>query len=134
MYEGFLGEVEILKTLTNYERSKIADALEMVKYPAGSTIIREGEPGTAFFILESGEAEVYKKGANEDKPVAKYKKGDYFGELALLNDAPRAATVIAVTEVKVASLGKEGFQRLLGPVESIMRRKEYESGVDPLAK
>lgn len=141
MYEGFLGEVDILKTLTSYERSKIADALETLKYPSGSTIIKEGEPGTAFFILESGEAEVYKKGSNGDKPVAKYKKGDYFGELALLNDAPRAATVIATTAVKVASLGKEGFQRLLGPVESIMRRKEYGSGdgtasggVDPLAK
>jgi cAMP-dependent protein kinase regulator len=141
MYEGFLGEVEILKTLTSYERSKIADALETQKYPSGSTIIREGEPGTNFFILENGEAEVYKKGTNEDKPVAKYKKGDYFGELALLNDAPRAASVVAVTDVKVASLGKEGFQRLLGPVESIMRRKEYGSGdgtasggVDPLAK
>lgn len=131
MYESFLGEVEILKTLTSYERSKIADALETMKYPAGSTIIKEGEPGTNFFILEAGEAEVYKN-ANGDKPVAKYKKGDYFGELALLNDAPRAASVVATTEVKVASLGKEGFQRLLGPVESIMRRKDY--GVDPLTK
>ena len=141
MYEGFLGEVKILETLTNYERSKIADALETQKYPAGSTIIVEGEPGTNFYILESGEAEAYKKGTNDDKPVAKYKKGDYFGELALLNDAPRAASVVAVTDVKVASLGKEGFQRLLGPVESIMRRKTYASGdgtasggVDPLAK
>jgi len=139
MYEGFLGEVEILKTLTPYERSKIADALETQRFPAGATIIAEGEPGTTFFILEAGDAEVFKKGT--DKPVAKYKKGDYFGELALLNDAPRAASVKAVSDVKVASLGKEGFQRLLGPVESIMRRKEYGSGdgtasdgVDPLAK
>jgi cAMP-dependent protein kinase regulator len=141
MYEGFLGEVEILETLTSYERSKIADALETQKYPSGSVIIKQGEPGTNFYILESGEAEAYKDGTNDDKPVAKYKKGDYFGELALLNDAPRAASVVAVTDVKVASLGKEGFQRLLGPVESIMRRKNYVSGdgtasggVDPLAK
>ena len=141
MYEGFLGEVKILETLTSYERSKIADALETQKYPSGSTIISEGEPGTNFYILESGEAEAYKKSTNDNKPVAKYKKGDYFGELALLNDAPRAASVVAITDVKVASLGKEGFQRLLGPVESIMRRKNYASGdgtasggVDPLAK
>jgi len=139
MYEGFLSEVEILKTLTPYERSKIADALETQRFPAGATIIAEGEPGTTFFILEAGDAEVFKKGS--DKPVARYKKGDYFGELALLNDAPRAASVKAVSDVKVASLGKEGFQRLLGPVESIMRRKEYgggdgtaSDGVDPLAK
>lgn len=137
MYEGFLEEVELLKTLTPYERSKIADALETKKYPPGTTIIKEGDVGESFYILESGEAEVYKRGV--DQPVKRYNKGDYFGELALLNDAPRAASVVSATEVKVATLGKNGFQRLLGPVEGIMRRndpsKRQESdSVDPLAK
>jgi cAMP-dependent protein kinase regulator len=53
-----------------------------------------------------------------------YGKGDYFGELALLEDKPRAASVISKSEVKVATLGKDGFQRLLGPVEGIMRRDD----------
>jgi cAMP-dependent protein kinase regulator len=68
--------------------------------------------------------------------VKQYAKGDYFGELALLNDAPRAASVVSKTEVKVATLGKDGFQRLLGPVESIMRRTKYEGveEIDPLHK
>ena len=136
MYESFLEEVPLLSTLTPYERSKIADALDTLKFPPGSTIIREGDPGDAFFILESGEAEVYKRGS--DKPVHSYKKGDYFGELALLNDAPRAASVVSTTEVKVATLGKSGFQRLLGPVEGIMRRndpsKQGTETVDPLSK
>ncbi|KAF2748300.1 camp-dependent protein kinase A regulatory subunit [Sporormia fimetaria CBS 119925] len=134
MYEGFLEEVELLSGLTKYERSKIADALETKKFPPGTTIIQEGDVGEAFYMLESGEAEVYKRGV--DKPVKRYKKGDYFGELALLNDAPRAASVVSTTEVKVATLGKNGFQRLLGPVEGIMRRndpsKEVHS-IDPLA-
>ena len=135
LYESFLEEVEILSTLTKYERSKIADALETQKYPAGTTIIKEGDVGEAFYLLESGEAEAYKFSA--DGPVKHYKKGDYFGELALLNDAPRAASVVSKTEVKVATLGKAAFQRLLGPVESIMRRTKYEAGVedvDPLHK
>ena len=135
LYESFLEEVEILSTLTKYERSKIADALDTKKYPAGTTIIKEGDAGEAFYLLESGEAEAYKVGT--DGPVKHYKKGDYFGELALLNDAPRAASVVSRTEVKVATLGKDGFQRLLGPVESIMRRTKYETGVediDPLHK
>jgi cAMP-dependent protein kinase regulator len=122
MYEHFLAEVPLLSTLNPYERSKIADALDTQKYPPGTTIIKEGEPGEAFFILESGEANVFKQGV--DKPVKEYKKGDYFGELALLNDAPRAASVVSKTEVKVATLGKDGFQRLLGPVEGIMRRND----------
>ncbi|MCJ1300227.1 hypothetical protein MMC08_003022 [Hypocenomyce scalaris] len=138
MYEAFLEEVPLLSTLQPYERSKIADALDTQKYPPGSTIIREGDPGEAFFILESGEAEVYKRDSGDGKALKKYKKGDYFGELALLNDAPRAASVISTTEVKVATLGKDGFQRLLGPVEGIMRRddpskREQEESVDPLS-
>lgn len=135
LYESFLEEVEILSTLTKYERSKIADALDTKKFPAGTTIIKEGDAGEAFYLLESGEAEAFKDGV--DGPVKHYKKGDYFGELALLNDAPRAASVVSKTEVKVATLGKDGFQRLLGPVESIMRRTKYETGVedvDPLHK
>lgn len=126
MYESFLEEVPLLSTLTLYERSKIADALNTQKFPAGSTIIREGDPGEAFFLLESGEAEAYKKDAGPN-PVKRYKKGDYFGELALLDDKPRAASVISKGEVKVATLGKDGFQRLLGPVEGIMRRNDYSS-------
>jgi len=134
LYESFLEEVPLLSTLTRYERSKIADALETQKYPAGTTIIKEGDAGEAFYLLESGEAEAFKTGTQN--PVKHYTKGDYFGELALLNDAPRAASVISKTEVKVATLGKDGFQRLLGPVESIMRRTKYEGveEIDPLHK
>jgi len=129
MYESFLEEVPLLSSLTLYERSKIADALDTKKFPPGATIIREGDPGEAFFILESGEAEVYKR-ESEDSVLKKYGKGDYFGELALLDDKPRAASVVAGKkgEVKVAYLGKQGFQRLLGPVEGIMRRNDYSGG------
>ncbi|PVH98000.1 camp-dependent protein kinase regulatory subunit [Periconia macrospinosa] len=137
MYEGFLEEVPLLSSLTPYERSKIADALETKKFPPGTTIIQEGDVGESFYILESGEADVYKRGTPNS--LKRYQKGDYFGELALLNDAPRAASVVSTTEVKVATLGKNGFQRLLGPVEGIMRRNDYSKaqdvdGVDPLSK
>ncbi|BCS15069.1 hypothetical protein ALUC_70302S [Aspergillus luchuensis] len=125
MYEAFLEEVPLLSSLKPYERAKIADALDAIKYPAGSTIINEGDPGDAFYLLESGEAEAFKNGV--EGPVKSYKRGDYFGELALLDDKPRAASIVAKTEVKVAKLGRDGFKRLLGPVEDIMRRAEYES-------
>ena len=60
MYENFLSEVPLLQTLLPYERSKIADALETVKYKKGDVVIQEGEPGENFFILEDGIAEVYR--------------------------------------------------------------------------
>lgn len=125
MYEAFLEEVPLLSTLKPYERSKIADALDAIKFSAGATIIAEGDPGDAFYLLESGEADAIKEG--EEGVVKSYKRGDYFGELALLDDKPRAASIIAKTDVKVARLGRDGFKRLLGPVENIMRRTEYGS-------
>ncbi|KAL4820800.1 camp-dependent protein kinase regulatory subunit [Aspergillus spinulosporus] len=125
MYEAFLEEVPLLSSLKPYERAKIADALDTIKFPAGEYIIREGDPGDAFYLLESGEAEAFMEGVEES--VKFYKRGDYFGELALLDDKPRAASVRAKTEVKVAKLGRDGFKRLLGPVENIMRRTEYSS-------
>ena len=132
MYEAFLEEVPLLSSLKPYERSKIADALEPIKFPAGSTIINEGDPGDAFYLLESGEAEAVKN----DVSVKQYNRGDYFGELALLDDKPRAANVVTKTEVKVARLGRDGFKRLLGPVEDIMRRADYkvEDVKSPMSK
>ena len=120
MYESFLEEVPLLSTLTSYERSKIADALETQRFGPGSTIIREGDKGESFYILESGTASVYKSESGNNV-INTYRKGDYFGELALLNDKPRAATIVATDDVKVATLGSEGFKRLLGPVEDRMR-------------
>ncbi|XXH03805.1 choline phosphate cytidylyltransferase [Hypoxylon texense] len=136
LYESFLEEVPLLSSLTPYERSKIADALETKKFPKGYTIIKQGDIGKSFFLLEDGEADAFKDGSSDS--VKHYKKGDFFGELALLDDKPRAADVISSSEVKVATLGKNAFQRLLGPVEGIMRRTRYvgvKSGVedvDPL--
>ncbi|KAJ2904209.1 protein kinase A regulatory subunit [Zalerion maritima] len=133
MYESFLEEVPLLQSLTPYERSKIADALETEKFAKGSTVIQEGDVGQEFYLLESGDAAAYKDGVEE--PVKEYKKGDFFGELALLNDRPRAASVVANSDVKVATLGKRAFARLLGPVESIMRRTKYvgvKTGVEDM--
>ena len=59
MYESFLEEVPLLSSLTPYERSKIADALETQKFAPGEIIIKEGDPGHSFYLLESGEAGAY---------------------------------------------------------------------------
>lgn len=132
MYEAFLEEVPLLSSLRPYERSKIADALDTVKHPEGSAIITEGEPGNSFYLLESGEAVAYKDGI--EGPVKEYRRGDYFGELALLDNKPRQATVVAKTEVKIAKLGRDGFKRLLGPVEEIMRRADYGTNTLPKSR
>lgn len=128
-YEAFLEEVPLLSSLRPYERSKIADALDTIKFRGGDIIIAEGDPGESFYLLENGEAEAYKRGI--DGPVKQYCRGGYFGELALLDDKPRQASVVACSEAKVARLGRDGFKRLLGPLEDIMRRTQYRSNAIP---
>ncbi|AGO11677.1 AaceriADL099Cp [[Ashbya] aceris (nom. inval.)] len=118
LYDDFLKSMPLLKSLSNYDRAKLADALETEYYDAGQQVISEGDVGENFYLIEYGEADVSKRGVGV---VHHLKKGDYFGEVALLNDLPRQATVTATTKLKVATLGKSGFQRLLGPVVEVLR-------------
>merc|ERR1719235_408965 len=101
--------------MTAWERSQIADALQEEQVDDGKVIITEGEEGNKFYILSEGAAEASKKDSEEVMP---YKAGDYFGELALVNDAPRAATVTS-KGCKVLSLDRKSFKRLLGAVENL---------------
>ncbi|KAH9816433.1 cyclic nucleotide-binding-like protein [Melampsora americana] len=124
MYESFLSTVPILASLTPGERSKIADSLEERTINEGVEVVKEGEIGREFYIIESGRVEVTKKReGDESEVVGLLGKGDHFGELALLNSAPRAATVRAIGgRLRVAALGEKAFTRLLGPVIEILSR------------
>ena len=62
------------------------------------------------------------KAGEKEKEVMNYKAGDYFGELALLKDEPRAASIKAKTNVKAVSLDRESFKRLIGPLDEILKR------------
>ncbi|OZJ02956.1 hypothetical protein BZG36_04624 [Bifiguratus adelaidae] len=123
MYEGFLEVVPILASLEPYERHKIADALESVDFEDGDVVVKQGDVGNNFYIIESGECIVTKTGPDSvEREVNRLEKGGYFGELALINDEPRQATVYARGRLKCATLGKKAFTRLLGPVVDILKR------------
>lgn len=115
MHTEFLKKVPSLVKMTDYERSQVADALKEEKFEDGSIIVTEGEEGNKFYILAEGEATATKKDSDE---VMSYSAGDYFGELALLKDQPRAATVTS-KGCKVLSLDRKSFKRLLGSVEEL---------------
>ena len=104
-----------MQNMDHYERSKLADAVKEIKFNKGDEIIKQGTPGDAFYILVDGFAKATKNG--NEKTVMNYKAGDYFGELALLRDEPRAANVIAETACKCISLERSSFKRLLGPLD-----------------
>lgn len=96
-YETFLRKVEILSTIDHYEIAQIADSLKVVSFRQGEYVIKEGEIGDVFYMVEEGEAEAtktFEPGKNAIS-VKDYKTGDYFGELALIKGEPRAANIIA---------------------------------------
>lgn len=123
-YEGFLESVELLSTLTKTERLTVADALQPYTYEPGQDVISEGDTdGDRFFIVEEGELKGTKPSKDPDAEVCpRLKRGAYFGELALINNAPRAASITAVTKSKCLAMDRAAFVRLLGPVSDLLKR------------
>lgn len=95
-YEQFLNSVKILSTMDPYERQKLGDALKEEKFKKGEYVIKEGDIGDKFYIVSEGTAIATKtlEGAEEPKQVMEYKKGEYFGERALLMNDARAANIV----------------------------------------
>lgn len=100
-YEAFLKSVDILKDVSPYELTQICDALKTVNFSIGEEIIRESTEGDNFYIIAEGQAYAEKILSAGAKPsvVKEYQSGDYFGELALIKDEPRAASVIAKVSI-----------------------------------
>jgi cAMP-dependent protein kinase regulator len=101
-YEKFLKCVSIFQNLDPYELALISDALKTCNFKQNENVIKEGEYGDIFYIIEEGTAIATKSFSNK-KPVTvkEYKKGDYFGELALLKNQVRAANIIATVKILI---------------------------------
>ncbi len=92
----------------------IADSFVSLCYPFGSVIVREGEEADTLFVVASGRARAVKRGeGDEEVPLGTLHPGDTFGELGLLEDSTRSATVRASSEVEVLRLDRALFQALL---------------------
>jgi len=134
MYEEFLSKVKILHELDQWERLTVADALEPVQFNDGDNIVVQGEKGNDFFIIVEGTAVVYQKPSDDEAAVEVSKLGpsDYFGEIALLFDRPRAATVKAKGPLKCVKMDRGRFERVLGPISDILKRNvaQYNSFIN----
>ena len=100
-----LREIPLFAPLPAPELEGLARALVPVAAPAGTVVMREGEEGDCFYAIESGEVRVTKG----DHEVATLGRGDGFGEIALIHEVPRTATVTALTDTQLYSLEKEPF-------------------------
>ncbi|XP_075258751.1 cAMP-dependent protein kinase type I-alpha regulatory subunit-like isoform X2 [Convolutriloba macropyga] len=131
LYEEFLKKVPILESLDSWEALTLSDSLEAITYSDGGVVVKQGEPGDDFFIIVNGEAKVLqrKDGESEEVEVGTLKTSDYFGEIALILNRPRAATVVANGKLECVKVDRSRFERILGPCQDILKRNmdQYQS-------
>ena len=128
-YESLLEGVPMLSELTEYERANLADALESTSFENNECIIQQGDSADCMYFVEDGHIRIVLGNGAESKEISVLKKGDYFGEMALVMNQPRSASVYAKGKAKCAKLDVGAFERLLGPCMEIMKRniEKYDS-------
>jgi MFS family permease len=102
---SLLGHVTIFAPLPVSAKEQLARSLVRVDAAAGDVVVREGDPGDRFYIVGSGHLLATQRG----QPLRKLAPGDSFGEIALLRDVPRTATIIAADDVELYALERADF-------------------------
>mmetsp|Transcript_6142 Transcript_6142/g.14255 ORF Transcript_6142/g.14255 Transcript_6142/m.14255 type:complete len:788 (+) Transcript_6142:66-2429(+) len=123
IYVKLLNTVEVLTPLLAEEKKTLAQALVEMHFIQNEVILRQGDPGSTFYILYEGEVVVIKDGQEKSRLKADGigSNPQIFGERALLNNEPRAATVSVTSRTaKVLALDRDSFNMLLGPLQDIL--------------
>ena len=113
-----LAKVPMFRALSKRDLALVKRNAEDHKIRAGESLVKEGSRGHEFFIIIGGRASVRRK----NKKIGTLGPGDYFGELALLDPAPRNASVVADDDMEVLILNEREFSGLLAEVPSLARK------------
>ena len=104
-----LRRIPLFSQLGRHQLELLARTADVVEVPTGTELIREGETGREFFAIAEGEVEISQGGV----PIATEEAGDFFGEIALLHDVPRTATVTTTVPSRLFVLTAPAFRSLL---------------------
>jgi len=120
-------QIDLFRHLDDGEVDRVFQAFSIEAFKAGQEIIRQGDQANSFYVVRNGEAKVLQKVIHPDNSpvtnvVGTLQVGEYFGEMALLANAKREATVVATTPCECFVLDRTSFEALLGPAESILSR------------
>ncbi len=113
-----LQQVSLFAACSRKDLQLVAKRAEEVRVPAGKALVTEGETGHEFFVILEGQAKVTRHG----RKVATIGPGDGFGELALLEKAPRNSTVVAETDMDLIVLGQREFAGIIDEVPGFARK------------
>lgn len=127
----FISSIPILAPLTDDQRVLVANTLKRIRFKSNDIIIKQGDIGQTFYIIEEGEVVVREHRVNPAQSneeitvdLVHRKKGDYFGERALIKDEPRSADVVAVSDVSCLTLNRGEFHELLGDLHDLLEHNE----------
>jgi CRP/FNR family cyclic AMP-dependent transcriptional regulator len=113
-----LKRVPLFSGLSRKELTELARRTEDLEVPAGEVLCKEGDTGREFFVIVEGEIDITTNGKN----VAARGSGDFVGEIALLEDTKRTATVTASTPLRVFVLTREDFRQLVRESPDVERK------------
>lgn len=123
-----LRDLPLLRFLSAEVRRQVVDRFVPAAHPFGSVIVREGEPADAFYVLVSGRARVVKAtDSGEEIALSSLRPGDSFGEMGLLEQTARRATVRASSDVEVLRLDRSAFEALLAAQPDLRRVLELQA-------
>lgn len=109
-----LKKINLFETLTEHELGKIQKICAQVNFAKDAVIFKEGEPGDRCYVITSGEVRISKFIPNiGEEALAVMKTGDYFGEMALIDNFPRSAHAIANTDVETLAINKTDLDKIL---------------------
>src|SRR5579875_783408 len=109
-----LRELALFSTLSEEELAEVAEAAELARFGAGEVVFREGEASSGCYVIRSGHAAgVREHAAGRALTLARFGPGDMFGELAMVDDGVRSATVTALDELQTIAIRGEAMRRLL---------------------
>jgi CRP-like cAMP-binding protein len=108
MNEARLKDLPFFSSMSEQDLAAVAEQTDETSVAAGTVLAREGDLGDEFFVIESGTAEVTRGGA----PVAKLGAGDFFGEIALIREERRTATVTATSPMVLIVMTGSSFRSL----------------------
>jgi CRP/FNR family transcriptional regulator len=131
MYEDTLARVDLFSGLRKKELKDLAAECREGKFSPGSVLLTQGEQGLGLFILTKGTVRITRKNSPDgpEEVLGTAGAGEVIGEMALLDDLPRSATVTAIDEVTVLSLPLWEFRRVLRNI----LRSDPDVGLDLLA-
>lgn len=109
---SFLGKVPLFQELEPSRLKLLAFTSEMINFQNGEILFKAGEPGDCAYVIMEGEVEIL-SAVDDDSVVAVLQMNQIFGELALLNDEPRSATLRAKGDLKVMKISESQFMELI---------------------